>query len=147
MRINSVLLDTGVLGLITNPSNKPDPAKCKRWLGDRLRDGCRLYIPEITDYELRRKLIHMNFTTTIARLDTLKTQIEYLPITTKAMIKAAELWAWARRRGIPTASDSSLDADVILAAQAVTGPGGVVATSNTRHLNRFVTAKDWQDTW
>jgi predicted nucleic acid-binding protein len=116
-------------------------------LGDRLREGCRLYVPEITDYELRRKLMHKNFTTTIARLDALKEKVNYLPITTAAMIKAAEFWAWARSQGMPTASGTSLDVDVILAAQAVTGPGGVVATSNTRHLNRFVSAKDWQDTW
>lgn len=57
---------------------------------------------------------------------------------------AAELWADARTRGVPTATEESLDADVILAAQALS-VGGIIVTMNTRHLERFVAAKIWED--
>ena len=146
-----VLLDTSVLGLVTNPSSKPEPTECKQWFKARLQDGVRFYVPEIADYELRRKLLHLKLTNTIKRLDELKSAIGYLPITTAAMLKAAELWADARRRGRPTAAEAALDGDVILAAQAamLTGmaqPGdALVATSNVDHLDQFVTARRWQD--
>ena len=39
---------------------------------------------------------------------------------------AAELWADARTRGASTASENSLDGDVILAAQAIGVAGTVV---------------------
>ena len=63
-------------------------------------------------------LLHLDSKTAIERLDALKSSIDYLPITTAAMLKAAEFWADARRRGLPTAPEAALDADVILAAQA-----------------------------
>ena len=60
------------------------------------------------------------------------------------MLKAAELWAEARRSGMPTADPKELDCDVILAAQAL-GIDGIVATENIGHLSRFVAAKHWYD--
>ena len=146
-----ILLDTGVLGLVTHPSSKAEPTKCKQWFEERLQDGFRFYVPEIADYELRRKLLHLDSKTAIGRLDALKSSIDYLPITTAAMLKAAEFWADARRRGLPTAPEAALDADVILAAQAalltdVERPSdALVATDNVGHLGRFVTARRWQD--
>jgi predicted nucleic acid-binding protein len=70
---------------------------------------------------------------------------EYLPITTAAMRRAAELWAIARQTGQPTAGDNTIDADVILIAQAQTlgVPGVVIATTNVGHLSRFTAAELW----
>ncbi len=83
------------------------------------------------------------------RLDQLKAVLPYAKITTEVMLKAAELWAEARRSGQPTSDPKALDGDVILAAQALlAGEGGdevVVATTNVGHLVRFVSAKDWQE--
>jgi predicted nucleic acid-binding protein len=59
------------------------------------------------------------------------------------MLKAAELWADARRSGHPTADPKELDCDVIIAAQALES-GAVVATENVGHLSRFVTSSDWR---
>ena len=77
--------------------------------------------------------------------------IDYLPITTAAMLKAAEFWADARRSGLPTALETVLDADIILAAQAAMlndteEPGGaLVVTDNVGHLDRFIAARRWWD--
>lgn len=63
------------------------------------------------------------------------------------MRQAAELWARARQMGQPTAGDQTIDADMILAAQALTlgAPAVVIATTNVGHLSRFVPAELWQN--
>jgi predicted nucleic acid-binding protein len=103
-----------------------------------------VFVPEISDYEVRRELLRAGKTHGIGRLDLIKNTIGYVPITTSIMLKAAELWADARRSGMPTADPKELDCDVILAAQALE-LGGIVATENIGHLSRFVTAKHWRD--
>ena len=146
-----ILLDTSVLGLVTHPSKKSETIECKKWFEERLQDGFEFYVPEIADYELRRKLLHLESRTALTRLDELKSAIGYLPITTDAMLKAAEFWAEARRKGLPTAPEVALDADVILAAQAAMLTGlekpsdTLVATDNVGHLGRFVAARRWRD--
>ena len=76
-------------------------------------------IPEIADYEVRRGLILAGATRGIRRLDDLREELGfYIPISTAAMRRAAELWADARKKGNPTADENEIDADVILAAQA-----------------------------
>ena len=51
----------------------------------------------------------------------------------KIIYHAAQLWSDARFQGQPTASDKAIDADVILAAQAL-AVDGIVVTTNIRHL-------------
>ena len=71
-----------------------------------------------------------------------------VPVTAETMLRAAELWADARRRGRPTAGPHELDCDVILAAQASLavrpGESVVVATTNIGHLAQFIDARDWR---
>lgn len=88
-----------------------------------------------------------NKTVGLARLDYFCAFLEYLPITTAVMRQAAEFWAEARQKGYSTAGDKAIDADVILAAQAVTmGLSDVIiATSNVGHLSRFVPADLWSN--
>ena len=78
-------------------------------------------------------------------LDRLATQFVYLSLTTAVMRQAAEFWAAVRQAGLPTAGPQDLDADVILAAQAVSlgDPNVIVATTNLGHLRRFVAADLW----
>jgi len=144
-----VILDTGVLGLVTHTSDEPEPRQCKAWLKGLLEKGYLIYVPEIADYELRRKLLHRNKQKSIQRLDQLKSTIGYVPITTRAMLKAAEFWAEARKAGKPTADEKALDGDVILAAQAVLllGPGDqpIIATTNVGHLSLFTDARKCQE--
>jgi predicted nucleic acid-binding protein len=143
-----VFLDTGTLGLLAKPRGKPRADQCRQWSTDLLSAGVRVFVAEIADYEVRRKLLHIGATAGIRRLDRLKATLDYAPITTDVMLRAAELWAGLRRAGVPTAAPGSLDADCILAAQALlaAGPGDVltVATDNVGHLSRLVDAQTWE---
>ncbi|NLX99987.1 MAG: type II toxin-antitoxin system VapC family toxin [Rhodopirellula sp.] len=142
----TVLLDAGTLGLLTAPPLRQDAHACSQWLAGLIRAKVRVLIPEITDYELWRELLRAGKTRSVQRLDALGDATEYLPITTPAMRRAAELWAQARQQGQPTAADNTIDADMILAAQALTLeiPDVVIATTNVGHLARFVPAESWQ---
>lgn len=142
-----VVLDSGPLSLVTSPKMLPLILDCKRWL-QSLRDrDVKVILPEIIDYELRRELLRANRTKGIARLDRLARTVEYLPLTTAAMRQAAQFWAQARQQGQPTAGDRNIDVDVILAAQALMlGEADIViATTNVRHLSRFVPADLWEN--
>jgi predicted nucleic acid-binding protein len=145
--IRTILLDAGPLGLLSNPARSAPVLACNQWLASMVAQGHRLIVPEIADYEVRRELLRANKAAGIARLDALAGRLEYLPLTTGAMRQAASFWAQARQQGRPTAVDEALDGDVILAAQAVTlnEPGVIVATTNVRHLSRFVAADLWNN--
>jgi predicted nucleic acid-binding protein len=143
----AVVLDSAPLGLLTAPPRRPDAQACSGWLAGLIAAQVRVVLPEITDYELRRELLRVGKAGSIQRLDALAQAAEYLPITTAAMRKAAELCALARQQGQPTAADNTIDADMILAAQALTlgEPDVVIATTNVGHLTRFVPADLWQN--
>jgi len=144
-----VLLDAGPLGILTNPKGSPVTVECRIWVRSLLLKGYKVKLPEIADYEVRRELLRANKVTGVQRLDDWKERLEYLPITTPVILKAAELWATSRQAGMPTADPKELDGDVILAAQAIlAGEGGedvVIATTNVGHLSRFVDAREWPD--
>jgi predicted nucleic acid-binding protein len=139
--ISRVALDTGPLGRIASPRRNPE---ITAWLTRLLGAGVVVYLPEIVDYELRRNLVLERLARSLARLHQLKITQTYHPLTTAAMLRAAELWADARRHGLPTANPSALDGDVILAAQALQ-VGATVATENVSHLSRFVDARRWTE--
>ena len=143
----TLLLDSGPVGILAHPHNPPQVVACRRWVASLQLAGWRVILPEIADYEIRREMLLKGSSTGIANLDWLGSQLEFLPLTTIAMRKAAEFWATTRKRGAPTAGPNKLDGDVILAAQAVTlgDPNAIVATSNVAHLSRFVAAEYWQN--
>ncbi len=144
--MRAVLLDAGPLGLAVHPS----PVQgFREWLASLQGSGARVVIPEIAHYELRRELLRMERSESIARLDRLIGVCAYAPITTPVILRAAGLWAETRRRGQPTADDRALDGDVILAATAIElmqgGDEVIVATTNVAHIARFVPAEDWRN--
>ena len=147
MVIHTILLDSGPLGLITNPRASPPATACGQWVVNAIARGAAVLVPEIADYEVRRELIRARRAAGIARLDAFIDRVEFLPIQTPAMRQAATFWAEARRGGRPTAPDPALDADVILAAQAATLDRAevIVATTNPQHLSRYVAAKLWTE--
>ena len=144
-----VLLDAGPLGLLSNPSGSPEALQCKNWVRNLTLNNVLVMVSEIADYEIRRELLRAKKVNGVKQLDLIKQSLAYAKITTEVMLKAAELWAWARTTGQQTASNESLDADVILAAQAILmalqGEYVVIATTNVSDLARYTPAKHWKD--
>lgn len=144
-----ILLDTGLLALVTHPKASPENDACNLWLRGQIEIGKLVVIPGICDYELRRELIRINSVSSIKKLEALNNSLRFAPLTTVVMNQAALLWARARKMGKPTAADSALDGDMILSAQAVLlekqGHNVVIATTNVKHLNLFCTALLWHD--
>ena len=144
-----ILLDSTPLSLITNPKTSSITLECQDWFQGLADRSYLPVLPEIIDYEVRRELIRARKIAGIRRLDQLKEDILFLPITTAVMLKAAELWAQVRQQGKPTTDDKALDGDVILASQAILlselGHKVIVATSNPKHLSLFITAKNWNE--
>jgi predicted nucleic acid-binding protein len=136
------------LGLLTNPRGRSKADHCRQWVKDLVAAGVRVFVPEIAGYEVRRKLIHIRATAGIRRLNQVKATLDYAPLTTDVMLLAADLWATARRAGLPTAPPEALDGDCILAAEALIAAGPTdtvtVATDNVAHLSRFVDARLWE---
>ena len=149
------ILDSGPLGMISNPKASPENDAIKRWVVDLLRRNELIIMPEIADYEVRRELIRAQKTVGISHLDSFKTTLKYLPIDTQTMLDAAQLWATARNIGKPATNNLTLDGDMILVAQsraatrvfAEESAGGhtVIATLNPKHLSNFCDARLYQD--
>jgi len=146
-----IVLDSGPLGDACRKRGHPKVEGLTIWHHHARANGAIVAIPEITDYEVRRGLLLTGATDAVQRLDSLREELgHYIPISTAAMRKAAELWAGARRKGIPTADEKEIDGDVILAAQAMlyTGLGDslLVASYNASHLSRYqLDARHWND--
>jgi predicted nucleic acid-binding protein len=145
-----VLLDSGILGLITAPRASAKAIACSKWIESLADAGDVTLVPEICDYEIRRELLRANKRRGVERLDNVALELGYLPLSTDCMRFAAELWAKARQHGFPTAADAALDGDVILAAQGIVagaqlGLPVVIATDNVAHLSRYVDARLWEN--
>jgi predicted nucleic acid-binding protein len=145
-----IFLDSGPLGLITHPRQTDEVAAITEWLALMLKQGKRVLVPAIIYYELKRELLRAQKPFSVGRLDVFcRAANRYIPLTDEALRLSAELWAKARQEGRPTADSRELDIDVILAAQALSfgAPAGdvVIATTNAKHLEQFVTAKHWTE--
>lgn len=144
-----VLLDSGPLGLASGRPGSMVSDRCRLWIDALLARGVEVIVPEIADYEVRRELTRLGAFASLHRLDQLVVsgRLSYAPITTAEWRQAALFWADARARGMPTASQDSLDADVILAACTATigqpGDQVIVATMNVGHLARYCDARLW----
>jgi predicted nucleic acid-binding protein len=103
-----------------------------------------ILISEVADYELRRELLRIESNHSVARLDELTRELTYVPMATATWRAAARLWATLRRAGKVTAPPAALDADVLIAAQAV-AEGATVVTPNLRHFDGIVSALSLTD--
>jgi len=94
-----VVLDTGIAGLLAWRTGIPIVDTCRKWQMELLTQGVRVVLPEIVDYEVRRELVRLNASESIARFDRLALVLEYAPLTTAAMRLAAALWGHSRQQG------------------------------------------------
>ena len=146
-----VALDASPLSLLTQRRGIPEADACRAWAESLVTDGALLVVPAVADYEVRRELLRAGKTAGVGRLDALRANpaFRYLPMTDGALTHAANLWADARRRGLPTADPAELDCDVVLVAILQTSglpqDQVVVATSNVGHPSRFLPAEAWQN--
>jgi hypothetical protein len=150
-----IALDSGPLGMACDNPNKPDIRRFVNWMIRLTEDGRTVIIlPEIADYEVRRKLLaNPDGMPSVRRLDDLVKPggpLVYVPINTASMRTAARLWSEAKRGGYSTADDKALDGDVIIAAQALEyvgfGDRLFIATGNESDLSRYVgkRARHWE---
>lgn len=135
------MLDSGPLGRLTHADYSRN-REHRAWLASLLDRSITVFLPEIADYEVRRNLIVENLTGSLANLDALPSLVTYVPITTADMRQAATLWAKSRKTGRSVGDPKELNADVILAAQAIR-LGAVIATDNIGHLGQFAEARLW----
>lgn len=136
------MLDSGPLGQIAH-ADPSRHAEIKAWFDLLLARDTPVFIPAIADFEVRRSLLLAQRTRSLARLDALQGQAALLPITNPELRLAARLWALARKQGRPVGDPRELNADVILAAQAMSIADAVIATDNVGHLAQFVEARPW----
>ena len=110
-----VLLDSGPLGLVSNPRQSAEADACKVWLRALIIAGHRALVPAITDYEVRRELQLYQKTQGLSRfaLDA-------------DVIRAAQA--------------ATLDAGEC----GQPGAPVVIATTNAGHLSRFADARLWR---
>ncbi len=149
-----ILIDSGILGQLTNPNLYKNTKPLKKWF-DLTLIRCYVVSSKICDYEVKRGLLLAQkqglMADGLAILDDLHKFIDFLPVDETILDLAADIWATARSEGQPTAGDRNLDADMIICATwqdlATRYPGQevVIATTNVRHLSRFATAVRWED--
>ncbi len=108
-------LDSSDVWLVCLPPGG-DGDDVRNWMIQEQANETTIVIPEIVDYEVRRELLRRQSRNILKRLDLLEKPpkkdsailtVDYLPISTAAMRRAAELWAAARNAGQPTKGDDA----------------------------------------
>jgi predicted transcriptional regulator len=91
----TVFLDTGPLGIVTNPRRPPETVTALTWAITMMREGHRFMVPAIADYEVRRELERAAKTAGLAALDAWNNAEpgRYLQLTDSALRLGAKLWA------------------------------------------------------
>lgn len=135
------MLDSGPLGRLSHADYSRN-REVRAWLASLLDCDVAVFLPEIADYEVRRNLLVEHLTGSLANLNALPSLVTYVPITTADMRQAAMFWAKSRKTGRSVADPKELNADVILAAQAIR-LGAIIATDNLGHLGQFTEARLW----
>ena len=121
---------------------------CHKWVDNCEYAGHTILVPAVSYYEALRELEQRQALSQMVRLkEFCLLPTRFMPLTTIHLEAAAKLWGDARRGGRPTSSNDALDADVIIAAQALslglTRSEYVVATTNVSHLSRYVPCDEW----
>lgn len=144
---SAVFLDAGTISLLTNNNPQGEPRRIRKWFADLIGARVRIVLPEIGDYEVRRKLLHIGSTSSLDVLDWLKDVCEFLPIDSHIMLSAALLWAQHRSIGRVRTSEDRLDADAILMASVLSYQleNSILATSNVKDFDGILDARPWHE--
>jgi len=90
-----VFIDSGVLGLLTNPKKEGKPAQCEDWLYSLLSKGVYVVSSDICDYEVRRSLllesVKKSSFYSLNNLDELRSVIDFLGLETEVIFKASQI--------------------------------------------------------
>jgi predicted nucleic acid-binding protein len=150
-----VFIDSGVLGLLTNPKKEGRSAQCEDWLYSLLAKGVYVVTSDICDYEVRRSLllesVKKNSFQSLNNLDELRNIIDFLKLETDVIFNASQIWMEIRQSGKKTADDYSIDVDIIILAHwrllSKQYPSRylVIATTNIKHFAGFAEALNWED--
>lgn len=149
-----ILLDAGLVGLLITSNRKinrgVEAEAAQAWFDATAEKIHKFVITDITHYEVFRGLLFKGSSAKIRRLGDLLSATTALTIDIGTWQRAAHIWAEARKRGLPTAHEQSLDGDAVLAAVATilaeAGDPVVVATTNVRHLATLgADARGWRD--
>lgn len=150
-----IFLDAGPLGIIANPKTPPSPLTIQaiEWVYALTIAGCRLIVPAIADFEVRREFLRAGMPDSLVLLDVWNTAQpdRYLRLTDSALKLAAQLWAQARNGGTLPADPKELNGDVLIAAQILDYQANyglatsdiVIASVNVGHLSLFVPTDLW----
>jgi hypothetical protein len=110
-----IVLDSTPLGLLFQKVGIAPADACRAWAKNRMAAGAQLLVPEIIHYEIRRELLRLGKRESLKALEGFinAEPDRFRTLTSSDFTRAAELWADARRRGMPTADARALDIDVI----------------------------------
>jgi len=117
------LLDTGVLSEVLKQRNPQVVARAAAYL----RSHGSFAFSAFTRFEISRGFKEKGATNQIARFRKFCQHSLIIPVTDSVFDRAEDLWAIARRGGLPCG-----DADLIIAATALES-GRVLVTGNTAH--------------
>lgn len=90
--IKIIFLDSDPLSFLSDARIRPITTSISAWATSLLAAGHIIYVPEVIDYELRRELLRAGKGESIKELDAQKSRFVYAPLTTAAMLLAADLW-------------------------------------------------------
>jgi predicted nucleic acid-binding protein len=148
-----VFLDTNILGVLSNPKQFQEVIGCQTWFERLLARGVYFVSSELCFYEVKRGLIlakkRGDLSQGLEKLQDLRQLIDVLVIDEQIADLASEIWSLSRLQGSPTASETSLDIDIIISAhwqllkQQFEGRYVVIATTNVKHLSLFAEAQEW----
>jgi tRNA(fMet)-specific endonuclease VapC len=130
------LLDTDLLSEVLKGKDAQVLANARRYLSEHQR----LAFSDITLYEIVRGMRDTRAVRQLASfLKTVDTS-NVFPVSRQVLLRAADLWSEARRRGHPKD-----DADLIVAATALEA-GRVLVTGNTTHFSWIpgLRLSDWR---
>ena len=143
-----VILDSGILILvIADPEVSNEAKQCQAWLERLLSRGIYIIVPEICDYEVRRGLIFEDKRKgrvngiKLQALNKIKSSIDFVPLTSRVLLKAAELWAEVQING--RGNRKGVNVDMIVSAhwhiEKENFPGRyiVIATKNLKDFEIF----------